>query len=358
MWFNGTSLSEKARRALENEQVTIVSHITGHIHTVYKYATIDRESYRSFCTKLTDFVTSPLTTSIFINFLRFKSEYKCLFQYRSEMSGVTKYITLEKLLEYEHSSKYSVNEETRDKLLTEVEGEEFFIDPVPDKIILNDVESFLKKNIGKDLKAIEKEFFSRYKPVHVDCVHGMFRDIEAFTITSPRLPSDDKDFVTESYPQIEVSDNRKEICEKVKTASAHSEMAMLALYAFREMKGVDWRPFVKAAIERNPVCHAQTRGKSPMEIHAMIHGFSNKSIYDSSRLAQPDEVWNFRHGDGIEKAFLMADAIINNDPAAQIEIDIKDHRVGLSYLENIFEFSSSKGLTKKILIRPGAIEVS
>ncbi|HSO77154.1 MAG TPA: hypothetical protein VLQ76_01180, partial [Bacteroidales bacterium] len=36
MWFNGTSLSEKARRALENEKVTIVSHITGYIHTAFK----------------------------------------------------------------------------------------------------------------------------------------------------------------------------------------------------------------------------------------------------------------------------------------------------------------------------------
>jgi hypothetical protein len=34
MWFNGTSLSEKARRALENERVTIVSHISGYIHTL------------------------------------------------------------------------------------------------------------------------------------------------------------------------------------------------------------------------------------------------------------------------------------------------------------------------------------
>ena len=34
MWFNGTSLSEKARRALENEKVTIVSHISGYIHTL------------------------------------------------------------------------------------------------------------------------------------------------------------------------------------------------------------------------------------------------------------------------------------------------------------------------------------
>ena len=43
MWFNGTSLSEKARRAMENEKVTIVSHISGYIHTLYNDATIDKE---------------------------------------------------------------------------------------------------------------------------------------------------------------------------------------------------------------------------------------------------------------------------------------------------------------------------
>ena len=51
MWFNGTSLSEKARRALENEKVTIVSHITGYIHTVYKKATINKSDYLNFTDK-------------------------------------------------------------------------------------------------------------------------------------------------------------------------------------------------------------------------------------------------------------------------------------------------------------------
>ena len=37
-------------------------------------------------------------------------------------------------------------------------------------------------------------------------------------------------------------------------------------------------------------------------------------------MAQPDEVWNFGRGDGAEKAFLMADAIIHNDPAAGISM--------------------------------------
>src|SRR3989339_1890520 len=35
MWYNGTSFSEKARRPLENEKVTIVAHITGYIHVLY-----------------------------------------------------------------------------------------------------------------------------------------------------------------------------------------------------------------------------------------------------------------------------------------------------------------------------------
>ena len=48
MWYNGTSLSEKARRAMENEKVTIVSHISGYIHTIYPEATIDTDAYALF----------------------------------------------------------------------------------------------------------------------------------------------------------------------------------------------------------------------------------------------------------------------------------------------------------------------
>ncbi|MCK7533762.1 MAG: hypothetical protein MZV63_23410 [Marinilabiliales bacterium] len=48
----------------------------------------------------------------------------------------------------------------------------------------------------------------------------------------------------------------------------------------------------------------------------------NKSIYDDGRMAQPDEVWNFGRGDGAEKAFLMADALIHNDPAAGISVSL------------------------------------
>jgi len=53
MWCNGTALSAQARRALENERVTIVSHVSGHIHAIYDEATIAPDAYQRFRTKLT-----------------------------------------------------------------------------------------------------------------------------------------------------------------------------------------------------------------------------------------------------------------------------------------------------------------
>lgn len=358
MWFNGTSLSEKARRALENEKVTIVSHITGYIHTAFEKATIDREVYDRFRQKLSDFVTTQLTPTVFINFLRFKSEYKCLFQYRYLNAGVPNYITLEKLFEYEHSSKFSVNAETRDKLLFEVDGEEFFLEPVNGKIILNEVEEFLKLQSGSDLSLIEQGFFSRYRTEHVDCVHRMFRDIKDFTVTVPKLPSGEKVYVKEEFPVIDVLDSREDIIRKVRAASGNSEMALLSLYAYRDMEVTDWKPFIKAAIERNPVCHSFTQGKSPDEIYQTVSGLKNKSIYDGSRLSQPDEVWNFRRGDGAEKAFLMADALMHNYPESQIDIKISGDKAVLNFAGTDFSFDTVKGHTRSISIRGNSYTVS
>lgn len=351
MWFNGTSLSEKARRALENEKVTIVSHITGHIHTIYNQATIDRNAYNAFTEKLKNFVKSNLTPAVFINFLRFKSEYKCLFQYHYLRTGTSHYITLEKLFEYEHSLKTSMNEETRDKLLAEVDSEEFQYDPVPEKIMLNEVELFLKMHKNSDLHTIEKEFTGNFPTGHGDCVKRMFADIKDFIVTEPRLPSSDRDFVPEIHPELSVTDSREEIVRKVIDISGVSEMALLAIYAYRQMELTDWRPFVKAAIERNPVCHAPLAGKSPDEIFGIISRLTDASIYDSVRMAQPDEVWNFGRGDGAEKAFLMADAIVHNDPGAELDILFAGELVTLRYRGKNYNFSSAKGLVKKIIIR-------
>jgi hypothetical protein len=353
MWFNGTSLSEKARRALENEQVTIVSHITGYIHTIYKKATINRDDYINFTKKLKAFVISPLTTTVFINFLRFKSVYKCLFQYQYSRAGNNYYLPLEKLYEYEHSSRFSVNEDTRIKLLDELDSEEFFPDKIQGKILLNDVELFLREHHDADLKWIEEEFTRRFLTEHTDCVSKMFGDIKEFIITNPRLPSADKDFAGEPYPDIQVTDSRDGIINKVRALADRSETALLALYAYRDMEYTDWRPFIKSAIERNPVCHPHIAGKNSGEIYDLISSLKNKSIYDDGRMAQPDEVWNFGRGDGAEKAFLMADALLHNDPRAELSVVMNGEKVEVIYEGKEYSFVTSKGHNRQIIIRLG-----
>ena len=45
------------------------------------------------------------------------------------------------------------------------------------------------------------------------------------------------------------------------------------------------------------------------EVYNILHDMPDESIYEGKRLALPDEVWNFKRGDGIEKALLLADFI-------------------------------------------------
>ena len=59
MWANGTVISQQARRALEHERVTIVSHCTGYIHLLYPEATIDPGKYGYFSARLRSFLTPP-----------------------------------------------------------------------------------------------------------------------------------------------------------------------------------------------------------------------------------------------------------------------------------------------------------
>lgn len=59
MWANGTVISKQARRALEHERVTIVSHVSGYIHLLYPEATISKTAYEDFSNKLRSFLVPP-----------------------------------------------------------------------------------------------------------------------------------------------------------------------------------------------------------------------------------------------------------------------------------------------------------
>jgi hypothetical protein len=350
MWYNGTSLSEKARRAMENEKVTIVSHISGFIHTLYDEATIDRNAYAQFTVKLKEFLTTELTSLIFINFLRFKSKYKSHFQYRCDFSGTVRYISLEKMFEYEHSSKFNVSTEARGYLIKEIEGDDFHLSPLYGKIMLNDIEEILDKHTGRNLKEIEIELI---KVAGSDCkeiIHKMFKELSDFIFIDPKIPDPKKNYTVNDKLNITIEDDREEIMNLIAANQENSETALLALYVYRQMDKIDWRPFIKAAIERNPVSFTDLNGKNITEVYYILKNLPDESIYEGKRLALPDEVWNFKRGDGIEKVFLLADFMLHNDKSSTVSIEIETKKVFLFSGGNKFHFTSHKNFRKSILM--------
>jgi hypothetical protein len=350
MWFNGTSLTEKARRALENERVTVVSHITGHIHILYPEATIDRTAYDRFSSQLRDFLVTDLSGRVFINFLRFKPRYKSFFQFECECSGISRYISVEKMFEYEHTSRFSVSADTRDLLIKEIEGDEFHLSPLPGKIMLNSFEEMLARNPGLSPDLIEEWLMKMREDIPEENIRELLTDLHRFLITEPRLPDSHKDFKNTVWPRISVNNTRQEILDLVNTAAPESEMSLLTLYVYRQMDIIDWRPFIKAALERNPVSSSETGSLSLDEIYETLSSLSGESVYDGKRLAMPDEVWNFRRGDGIEKSFLMANLILSRDSRASIDISLNGKEVTVAYNNQIFRFISVKGFTGKVRI--------
>jgi hypothetical protein len=351
MWYNGTSLSEKARRAMENEKVTIVSHISGFIHTLYKEATIDRDAYAFFSVKLKQFLVTELTSLIFVNFLRFKSKYKTLFQYRCDCSGTVRYISLEKMFEYEHTSKFSVSSETRGSLVKEIEGDDFHLSPIQWKIMLNDIETILDKHSGKSLKEIENEFIKKTGTDYEEIIQEMFKELNDFISIDPKIPDPEKNYTVTDRLEITVENSREEIINLITGQQENSETAQLALYVYRDMDKIDWRPFIKAAVERNPVSFTDLNEKNNYEVYSILKELPIESIYNGNRLALPDEVWNFRRGDGIEKAFLLAGFLLHNDKSSNVSIEIDNNKVLLSSEGHEFHFTSHKNLKKSIRIK-------
>ena len=246
-------------------------------------------------------------------FLRFKSKYKTLFQYEYDATGIQKFILLEKMFEYEHTSKYSVNSDSRQALLKEIEGDEFHLSPIQGKFLLNDFEKLLEENKTADLKKIESEFISFIHPQNKDIIYEMFEDIKSFIRTIPNLPENNKKYIKSNYPTIDITDSREDIMSKINMMAEESEVALLSLYTYRQMDKINWLPFLKAALERNPVSVKELRNHPVEEIVSILQNMTELSIYDGKRLSLPDEVWNFRRGDGIEKAILLANILANKD---------------------------------------------
>ena len=115
------------------------------------------------------------------------------------------------------------------------------------------------------------------------------------------------------------------------------------------MENCDWQPFIKAAIERNPVSIEATESMSLDAVYNWLEQMENDSIYDGKRLAQPDEVANYQTGDGLEKAFLLTAVAHRRNHEQDIKMTVAKDNVILE-VQRKYEFTSNKGLAKQVNI--------
>jgi hypothetical protein len=353
MWFNGTELSEKARRALRHERVTIVADNTGHIHTLYDTATISPASYDQFKEKLSRFLATDITFEILANFLRQTSRLQKCFQISHHCCGKPRYIEAEKVYSYEHNSKFKVSDATRSDLLHEIDEDEFYTEPMQGRLLLDEVEAFFKsRKIPLDHAPSVEDL---RKQLHHACfnVDIVMNELLDFCRITPALPqSSDKKWTPSAPLKVDIAWDRDTVMEYLESMRRTSEVADLAFTAFRDMTRCSWKPFLKAAFDRNPVSLSRFAGKEIQEAYSALCALPDESIYggndggaNASRMAQPDEVINYGRGDGLEKAICMMNILRNRFPGEAVEMSCDGKTAVVKHGTAEYSFVSSKGLT-------------
>lgn len=355
MWFNGTALSAQTRRALENEAITIVAHSTGHVHTIYDMATIDEKYYAHFVKRLRSYLKASLDDKIIVNFLRHSRDLQKCFQIRWPLHGVDNYISAERVFAYEHGSPYRINDRTRDKLLAEIDVEEFQVTPLRDRIIIDELEDLVREknmkcNTPDDLALLKAQLAS-------DCLDAQvaLERLAKFCNTEPRLPdAEAKTFVSGEEPLgISLEMKREEIIHRMKDIRGGNDTADIAFYAYRDLNCTEPWPFLVAAMQRNPVSVGGTRELGNDDLRRKIGAMPDESIYDGpGRLAQPDEVWNYGRGDGLEKSVLLANILHSRMPGEEMAIEVYPDRACLKVGQDAYDFSSRKGLKEQFWTLP------
>ncbi|MEI7945157.1 MAG: hypothetical protein WCJ02_00595 [bacterium] len=337
MWFNGTQISGQARRALEHERVTIVAHHTGFIHTLYPHATIQRDAYDRFSTQLRAYLKTPLTPEILGNFLRQNPKVRDCFVVRWPINGVNRYLLLEQAFRFEQDSTYKVTDGTRVRLMETIPLETFSAGHLPCKVVLNDIEDFvhtqdLNLENPADIEALKKAIGNA-------CMSAeeIVQQLIHFCDTEPRLPDASTATFDTREPSIPLTTSmtREEVVARVESLRLHNMTADMAFYAWRDLSRTQIEPFMLAALERNPVCLSNSASMNEQELIAQVSTWSDESIYDgATRLAQPDEVWNFKHGDGLEKAILVA-SILNKRNGSALLITRNAHNANVETPEGL-----------------------
>jgi hypothetical protein len=353
MWFNGTAISNKAQRALRNERVTIIAHNTGLVHCLYKDATMDKRAYEHFVKKIGDYVSAGLTTLTLANFLRCRQEYQKYFQFCcDECKKGPKYAKAEVLFHYEHGSNFRIADDTFEKLLEEVSDEDLLPFRLDDRMCCRRLYAFTEYENLDIRRKSDRPAIKKFLAPFIPEVDDFLKDFVDFLHTEPKLPGSDKNFIDSEPINLSTDWSREQIIEYLQRIRRSNTTADLAFYAYRDMQSCDWTPFTKAAVQRNPVSIDWTKSMSVKEVYDWLGQMKNDSIYDGKRLAQPDEVVNYKTGDGLEKAFLLANILHQGNTEQDIEITVDNNKVVLKG-QNEYRFVSSKGLKKQINIPAG-----
>ena len=217
MWFNGTAISNKAQRALRNENVTIVQHCSGYVHCLYRDATMDERLYRQFTRKLASYLSAELNLQTFANFLRSHQEYQKYFQVCRDCHGQPRFLKAEALFRYEHNSNFRIADNTHEKLLAEVNEEDFVPYKLPDRIRCDQLDEFIR-NRKVDMRNDEgrsalKEFIESVVP-DADQLLDRLAD---FVHIDAKLPSSQKNYTTTTPIELSVDYDRRQIIDYLRS---------------------------------------------------------------------------------------------------------------------------------------------
>ncbi|MCK4998157.1 MAG: hypothetical protein KAS23_01435, partial [Anaerohalosphaera sp.] len=350
MWFNGTEISTKAQRALRNEQITVVSHCSGYVHCMYDKATIDSGQYDRLKSRLGEYLNAQLDILIFSNFLRANGRYQKHFQFCRDHRGQKRFVKADVLYSYEHGSRFRIADDTYDQLLDEVSQEDFSIYKDADRMCCEQLRTFLEyEKIDLQTGSGREKLRDYLAPLIAD-IDVFLDELIDFLHIDPKLPAGEKSFSPSQPISLDVDMTRQQVIETLQGIRQTSTVADLAFYAYRDMGTCDWRPYIKASIERNPVSIEMAKEMDHQQVYSWLGGMVNESIYDGRRLSQPDEVCNFHRGDGLEKAITMANILLADNCETDIQILVDQHDIVVKNNANNWRFVSSKQLSKQIII--------
>ncbi len=350
MWSNGTPISQKARRALVNEKVTIVANLHGYVHTMYDEATMTKEEYQKFEVSLTEYLRPVVTGELFYAFLRQAEKWQRLFYFYFQNKKESRYLNAEALFAREAESSLRLAPQSVGKLMRK---EADALDAPP---------------VGRfPLQTLEERDFARLQYENREewpaLIGGMLpfltpeeaealaREFMAFSYVMPRLPGMEKTFTTVASPlsALETCDSAEEVIAFLDGLRGEHEIADLAFAAYRDLTRSCWCPFLRAALERNPVSVQAMQSMCSEEAYRHLLSLNEKSIYGRYRLAQPDEVFNFGMGDGLEKAICLWNHLWSKEKNDSYSLVITGREVHLRTGDRNFVFHTEKGLPEQVV---------